>query len=448
MEDIKSLNSLRKEENDMPKSKEIRIEPLARVEGHGGIRVEIEDNKISNVEVRILEGPRLFETLVVGRTPQEDLSIVPRICAICNLSHKYAALRGLEKALGVEIDSTTKLYRRLMHLGEIIESHSLHIYFLALPDFLGYDNAIAMANNYEDLLTKALQLKKFGNKIMQMIGGRMIHGENPIIGGFGKLPTKGELIKIKEEALELLPFAIETINLLSGLEIPDHMERKTQFLCCKPPHDDYDYYGDILITSDGEEHDVESYKEIIKERVVNHSFAKRGQYKDKSFTVGALARILLLGNRLKGKAKEAYDKYVNERWYCNPLFNNHAQAIEQVYSLECITRIVDDILTRVGQKSKVAKPTKQTGSGTGVVEAPRGTLIHHYKVKDGLISAADIITPTAMFLDDIEEFIRMGGNTLLAKNQIDTIEHEFEKLARAYDPCISCSAHLVKVVYK
>ncbi|MBY8985454.1 MAG: Ni/Fe hydrogenase subunit alpha [Candidatus Lokiarchaeota archaeon] len=430
----------------MTKKKEIRIETLARVEGHGGIKVEIEGNKISNVEVRILEGPRLFETLVVGRTPQEDLSIVPRICAICNLSHKYAALRGLEKALGVEVDSTTKLYRKLMLLGEIIESHSLHLYFLALPDFLGYDNAFAMTDKYDGTVLKALQLKKFGNKIMRMIGGRMMHGENPIIGGFGKLPTKGELTKIKKKALELLPFTIETIDLLAGFEVPDHMERKTQFLCCKPPHDKYDYHGDMFITSDGEEHPVEDYKSVIKERVVGHSFAKRGQYKDKPFTVGALARILLLGNRLKGKAKEAHDKIVNQRWHQNPIFNNHAQAIELVHSLEYILEIVDELLTST--KSKVAKTTRDTGFGTGAIEAPRGTLIHHYEVKDGLISAADIITPTVMFLDDIEEFIRTSGNTLLAKDKIDKIELEFEKIARAYDPCISCSAHLVEVVYK
>jgi sulfhydrogenase subunit alpha len=446
MEAIKSSSSLKQEENDMPKKNEIMIEPLARVEGHGGIKVEIEDNKISSVEVQILEGPRLFETLVVGKTPQEDLSIVPRICAICNLSHKYAAIRGLEKAIGVKADSTTQLYRQFMHHGEMIESHSLHIYFLALPDFLGYDNAIAMANKYGDVVVKALQLKKFGNKIMRMMGGRMIHGENPIIGGFGRLPTKEDLIKIKEEALELLPFAIETIDLLAGIKIPNHMERDTQFLCCKPPHESYDYHGDLLITSDGEEYDVEDYKSVIKERVVSHSFAKRGQYRDKPFTVGALARVLLLGNRFEGKAKEAYDKLVNERWHRNPLFNNHAQAIEQVYSLESIIEIVDELLAST--KSKVAKPTKGTGSGTGAVEAPRGTLIHHYEVKDGLISAADFITPTAMFLDDIEEFIRTSGSTLLANKQTDHIELEFEKIARAYDPCISCSAHLVEVVYK
>ncbi|MHA1963989.1 MAG: Ni/Fe hydrogenase subunit alpha [Candidatus Thorarchaeota archaeon] len=430
----------------MPSKRKITIEPLARVEGHGGIKVEIKDNKISNVEVRILEGPRLFEELVVGKTPQEDLSIVPRICAICNLSHKYAALRGLEKAVGVKVDSTTKLYRELMHLGEMIESHSLHIYFLALPDFLGYDNAVAMAGKYGDTVTKALQLKKYGNKIMRMMGGRMIHGENPIIGGFGKLPTKEALTEIKEEALELLDFAIATIDLLGGIEVPDHMERETQFMCCKPPGEEYGFYGDILITSDGEEHPAEKYKDVIKERVVSHSFAKRGQYKDKPFTVGALARVLLIGERLKGKAREAYDKLVTDRWQRNPLFNNHAQAIEQVYSLEGIIETVNQLLER--EAAVIAHPTRETGIGTGAVEAPRGTLIHHYEVKDGLIAAADFITPTAMFLDDIEAFIRIGGEQLLAKKQLENIELQFEMIARAYDPCISCSAHLVEVVYK
>lgn len=430
----------------MPSKKKIIIEPLARVEGHGGIKVEIKDNKISNVEVRILEGPRLFEELVVGKTPQEDLSIVPRICAICNLSHKYAALRGLEKAVGVKADATTKLYRELMHHGEMIESHSLHIYFLALPDFLGYDNAVAMADKYGDTVVKALQTKKFGNKIMRMMGGRMIHGENPVIGGFSKLPTKEALKEIKDEALELIDFAVATIDLLGGLEIPDHMERETQFLCCKPPGEEYGYYGDILITSDGEEHPAEDYKNVIKERVVSHSFAKRGLYKDKPFTVGALARVLLIGERLKGKAKEAYDKLVTVRWQRNPLFNNHAQAIEQVYSLEGIIETVDQLLS--SEDAEIAKPTQQTGIGTGAVEAPRGTLIHHYEVKNGLIAAADFITPTAMFLDDIEAFIRTGGEQLLARKQLDNIELQFEMIARAYDPCISCSAHLVEVVYK
>ncbi|MHA2082549.1 MAG: Ni/Fe hydrogenase subunit alpha [Candidatus Thorarchaeota archaeon] len=430
----------------MTKNEKIDIKPLARVEGNGGIRVEISDNKITNVEVQILEGPRLFETLVIGKTPEENLSLVPRICAICNLSHKYASLRALEKALDLEIPEETDVYRHLMHHGEMIESHSLHIYFLALPDFFGYDNAVEMATEYDDVVTKALQMKAFGNKIMRLMGGRMIHGENPILGGFGKLPKREVLLSIQDEAKEHLGFAIETIDILAGLEIQKHMERDTQFLCCKPPHDDYDYYGDVLLTSDGKEHPAEDYKNVIQERVVSHSFAKRSMYNGKPFTVGAIARVLLLGDRLKGEAKKAYEKIYNERWHRNPLYNNFAQAIEQVFSLEGVIETVDQLLDM--ESPEIADPKRSSGKGTGAVEAPRGTLIHHYEIKDGLTAYADYITPTAMFLDDIEAFIRQSGENLLSAGTTENLELQFEMIARAYDPCISCSAHLVTVEYE
>ncbi len=430
----------------MSKTERIEIEPLARVEGHGGIRVEIKDNKVQNVEVRILEGPRLFETLVLGKTPEEDLSIVPRICAICNLSHKFAALRGLEKALGVTVPEATQLYRELMHHGEMLESHSLHLYFLALPDFLGYDNAIAMAEKYGDVVTKALALKKFANKVMRIMGGRMIHGENPILGGFGRLPDHRTLQQLREEAEGFLPFAMETIDLLASLEVPDYMERETRFLCLKPPHDGYGYYGDILLASDGKEYDVEDYKSVISERVVGHSFAKRGRYQDRPFTVGAIARVLNLGDRLTGKAREARDRLVNERWYRNPLYNNFAQAVEMVFSLEDMVRVIDRLLEL--DQPEIARPTRETGVGTGGVEAPRGILLHHYEIENGLTVSADIITPTAMFLDDVEAFIRRASESLLSKNELDNFELRLEMVARAFDPCISCSTHLVTVEFE
>ena len=430
----------------MKESERIDIKPLARVEGNGGIKVEISDNRITNVEVQILEGPRLFETLVIGKTPEENLSLVPRICAICNLSHKYASLRALEKALDLEIPEATDAFRHLMHHGEIIESHSLHIYFLALPDFFGYDNAVEMAKEHGDLVTGALQMKAFGNKIMKLIGGRMIHGENPILGGFGRLPQREVLLSIQSEASELLGFAMNTVDTLEGLEIQEHMERDTQFLCCKPPHDGYDYYGDELITSDGKEHPAKDYKNVIQERVVSHSFAKRSTYNGRPFSVGALARVLLLGNRLKGEARKAYEKLYNERWHRNPLYNNHAQAIEQVFSLEGVIETVNQLLDM--ESPEIAEPRRSSGIGTGAVEAPRGTLIHHYEIKNGRTAYADYVTPTAMFLDDIEAFIRESGENLLSSRTTDNIELQFEMIARAYDPCISCSAHLVTVEYK
>ncbi len=427
----------------MTKTQKIEIEPLARVEGHGGIKVEIKNNEIKDVQVKILEGPRLFETLAIGKTPAEDLSLVPRICAICNLSHKYASLRALEKALDIHVPEVTQTYRQLMHHGEMLESHSLHLYFLALPDFFGYDNAVAMAEKYGDVVMKALALKKFGNKIMRLMGGRMIHGENPVLGGFGKLPNRETLLELKEEALTHLDFAMETIDILASLEVPDYPERETQFICLKPPHDEYDYYGDILLASDGKEYPLEDYKKVIIERTVSHSFAKRSAYNERPFTVGAIARVLNIGDRLKGKAKEARDKLLNERWHRNPIYNNFAQAIEQVFSLEDVIRIVDELVDKA--HPEIVNAARDSGTGTGGVEAPRGTLIHHYTIENGVTVDADYITPTAMFLDDIEAFIRKSGENLLAKNEMDGIELKLEMVARAYDPCISCSAHLVSV---
>jgi sulfhydrogenase subunit alpha len=214
----------------------------------------------------------------------------------------------------------------------------------------------------------------------------------------------------------------------------------------KPPHDSYDYYGDVILTSDGKEYPVDDYKSVIKERVVGHSFAKRSLYNGKPFTVGAIARMLLLGKQLKGNAAQAYKKLVNPRWSQNPLYNNFAQAVEMVFSLESTVETIDKLLKN--PKTETAKPARNSGTGTGGVEAPRGTLIHHYEIKDGLTAAADYITPTAMFLDDIEAFIRHGGDVLLVKKKTQDIEHQFEMIARAYDPCISCSAHMVKVEFK
>jgi len=191
---------------------------------------------------------------------------------------------------------------------------------------------------------------------------------------------------------------------------------------------------------------LDDYKSVIKERVVGHSFAKRSLYNGKPFTVGAIARVLLLNKRLKGNAADAFKKLYNERWYRNPLYNNHAQAVEMVFSLDGVVETIDRLLK--APRTEIAKPTRNSGTGTGGVEAPRGTLIHHYEIEDGLTAAADYITPTAMFLDDIEAFIKTSGDSLLAKKQTEGIELQFEMIARAFDPCISCSAHLVTVDWK
>ncbi|MCD6117222.1 Ni/Fe hydrogenase subunit alpha [bacterium] len=425
--------------------REIIVEPLARVEGEGGISIRMDGNKIKDVHFDIFEGTRLIETLVEGKTPAEDVSIACRICAICTISHRYAALRGLEKALGIAVPEKVQLLRSLMHLGELIESNSLHVFVLALPDFLGYPSAIAMAEKYGDEVLGALSLKKYGNHIMQVTGGRMIHGENPTVGGFGKFPDKKTLLGIKSEAKKQLAFAEIGSDLIGGLEIPDFFEEETTYMCCEPGDGTYGIVGDRIIISDGSVVDVAEYKSLTNEQFCAHSAAKHCLYNGKPYSVGALARMVNLGERLQGKAGVLFKKYYNPRWLKNPVFNNLAQAIELVWALELIPGIVDKML-KIEDDPEIVLPSQLDGEGVGAVEAPRGTLYHHYKMKDGLIDKANFVIPTGQNLEDVEKYMRNAVEALVKQDaDDDKIRFQCEVIARAYDPCISCSTHLVKI---
>jgi sulfhydrogenase subunit alpha len=424
--------------------KELNVEALARVEGDGGITVTLDGKKVKSVTLDVHEGPRLIEQLVRGMTPEDDITVIPRICAICTLSHRYSALRGLEKALGITPPEKTQVTRELMMLGENVESNSLHTFLLALPDFLGYPSAIAMLNDYADDVKRALRLKKFGNHVMAVTSGRIVHGENPIIGGFGKYPSKKALEEIKLKSHELVPDAVRDVELFASLEYPTYPEAEMLFMSVNAPKNKFGFAGESILISNGKEMNVEDYKKLTNERVVSHSFAKRSLYQDKPFTVGANARLINMGKRLDGQAKDLFKEHYNERWLKNPLYNNLAQAIEMLWSLEHMPDIVDQVASL--EDPPIEQPTRKTGSGTGAVEAPRGTLYHHYEVKDGLIDVADIITPTAQNLDDIERHMKLSAERMMAdgKND-DEVRLGLEMVARAYDPCISCATHLVSL---
>jgi sulfhydrogenase subunit alpha len=420
----------------------LNVEALARVEGDGGITVTLDGKKVKSVTLDIHEGPRLIEQLVRGMKPEDDLTVVPRVCAICTLSHRYAALRGLEKALGITPPEKAQLTRELMMLGENVESNSLHTFLLALPDYLGYPSAIAMLNDYADDVKRALRLKKFGNHVMSVTSGRIVHGENPIIGGFGKYPSKKALEEIKLKSHELVPDAVRDVELFASLEYPTYPEADMVFMSVNGLKNKFALAGESILISNGKEVDAEDYKKLTNERVVGHSFAKRSLYQDKTFTVGANARLINMGKRLDGQAKDLFREHFNERWLKNPLYNNLAQAIEILWSLEHMPDLVDQISAL--DDPPIEQPTRKSGSGTGAVEAPRGTLYHHYDIKDGLIESADIITPTAQNLDDVERHMKLSAERMLGEDKADDeVRLGLEMIARAYDPCISCATHLV-----
>lgn len=425
--------------------REIAVEPLSRVEGEGGITIQLEGKRIKDVRFDILEGTRLIERLVVGKSPEEDVSIACRICAICSISHRYAALRGLEKALGIEVPSKVHLMRTLMHLGELLESHSLHVFILALPDFFGYPSAIAMVDKYSHDVKNALNLKQFANRIVDVTSGRMIHGENPTVGGFGRYPPNDVLLEIKKQARELIDFAVHGVHLIAGLDFPSFFETETIFMCCEPEDEHYGLVGDRIRISNREVVDIEKYLKLTNERFVPHSAAKHCLYQGKPYTVGALARLNNLGERLGGQAGRLFKKYWHHRWLKNPMFNNLAQTVEIVWALEQIPNLVDNIL-EIKDDPGIVVPTQKNGEGVGAVEAPRGTLYHHYKIKDGLVDTANFVIPTGQNLEDCEKYMRQAVEGLLDQGADDeTIRLQCEVIARSYDPCISCSTHMVQI---
>ncbi len=424
--------------------KTISVDHLCRVEGNGGISATIDGKAVTGVKFSIYEGPRLIERLTIGRTPEEDVSISPRICAICTLSHKNAVIRAMENALSIQVPPKVTLLRELMHMGEFIESHSLHVYYLALPDYVGFPNAIAMASKFDLEVKIALEMKNYGNHIMKTISGRYIHGENPVIGGFGKFPSKEELLWIKNRAIQFMPFVFKTVDLFCEIEYPEIPEAATLYACCEPGNNAYGFWGDEIFLSTGEKIYKDDYKKLTNEFIVSHSYAKRSRYKGEPFSVGALARVNNLGERLKGEAGKKYEKYFNSRWKSNPLFINAAQALEILYCFERIPPLVDELL-EYQEDPAIVQYTSKQGKGTGLVEAPRGLLIHHHEVTDGLVSFADIITPTAINAEDIERYCYIAAQKLLDKGQEDKIRDRMDLIVRAYDPCISCSAHMARV---
>lgn len=424
--------------------KKIDIEHLARVEGNGGISATIDGKVVTEVKFSIFEGPRLIERLTVGRTPEEDVSMAPRICAICTLSHKNAVLRAMENALSVKVPPKVTLLRELMHMGEMIESHSLHVYYLALPDYVGFPNAISMASKFPFEVKIALEMKEFGNRIMKILSGRFIHGENPVIGGFGKFPTEEDFLWLKNRAIQFMPFVFKTVNLFCEIDYPDCPEDETLYACCEPGDDKYGFWGDEILLSTGEKFFRDDYKKLTNEFIVPHSYAKRSRYKGKPYSLGALARINNLGERLEGESAKMHKKYFSARWKKNPLFHNAAQALEILCCFERIPNLIDEILEHP-ENPPIVEYTAEKGKGTGIVEAPRGLLIHHYEISDGLVSDVDIITPTAQNAEDIERYCHIAAQKLLDDGQEDKIKDRLELVVRAFDPCISCSAHMAQV---
>jgi len=425
---------------------EIVIEDLARVEGHGGVEVSVEGKKVKNVKMRITEGPRFFEAIIRGVKYDKVPDVMRRICGICTASHSLASIRTIEKAFKVEVTPQTKLLRDLLIHGEVIESHALHLYLLALPDYLKYPDIISMASKYYREAHMAFQLKKAGNQVHCTLSGREVHGMNERVGGFSAMPKEKDLLMLRKTMVGARAAAELAVRLFSSFNVPDFACSENNLMALDTG-ERFGYVGDHVMVSNGERKAVEAYEELTNERVVKHSHAKHSSYRGAPFMVGALSRLLLGRDKLCGVARELFEEHEQKLDQRNSLNNNLAQAIELVH---CVDRCVEDIDALLGrglEKEGLMEIEPLASAGVGAVEAPRGILYHGYAFdEEGCITRANVITPTAMNCANIEKDLKVAAGRLLATGEED-VKGNLELIVRAYDPCISCSTHMVKISY-
>jgi len=425
----------------------LRVEHLARIEGHGGITVTLDGQRVESVRFDVFEGARLLERLVRGRRWDEIAPIVSRICAICSVAHALTSLQATEAALGIEPSPTTRLLRDLMLRGENIESHALHLFLLAAPDYLGYPSAIAMAGRHRDAVALGLRLKKLGNTIQETIGGRAIHPVNAVVGGFGRPPSTDELVAL-EHALESgVSDALTATEIVASLPAADFCDTETAVAALETP-ERYGYSDGrhIAVRNNGSAAriPIADYRSLTNERVVPHSHAKHSHHDERPFMVGALARLTVNGGRLTEAARSVMrtlDLHLPSR---NPMDNNKAQAVELILDIEMALGIVRRLLGADRRDTTPAPVVPRAGTGTAVTEAPRGLLVHSYTYDAaGRVERADVITPTAMNAASIERHFRDAVDRGAALDD-GALRQRLEMIARAYDPCISCSVHLIR----
>ena len=427
--------------------KTVVVEHLARVEGHGGITVEIDGNRVGNVHFDVFEGARLLEPLVRGKRFDEVAPIVSRICSICSVAHSLTSLKATEKAFDVHISPQTELLRELLYRGESIESHALHLFLLAVPDYWDYPSATALAADKPQAVLLGLRLKKLGNLLQETIGGRAIHPVNAVPGGFGRAPSVDQLIEMRGALIEGIKDSDPVVDLMASLPAANFCHCDTTYAALFSPNGDSYYGGEqVMVASNGDHSLVhaDDYRTLTNEQPMPHSHAKHSTFRGKPFMVGSLARLTVNPPRLNGKLAAVMDRLQLQLPANNPTDNNKAQALELIHDVERALEIVEQLLRDGIKDERPVGVRPRAATGTAITEAPRGLLIHSYTYDaDGRITAADVITPTALNAADMELRFRRAveesaecADTVIAKR--------LQMIARAYDPCISCSVHLVR----
>ena len=410
--------------------------------------IDVREGKLRECRLEIVEAPRYFAAMLRGRSWQEAAGITCRICGICSVGHTSASIRATEDAFGITPSPQTMLIRRALLHGETIQSHVLHTYFLAAPDFFGAPSVIPLAGSHPVVVKRALKLKRLANDVCHLLGGRHIHPIASVPGGFSSLPQECDVEKLLKLIEEARPDIAATVETFAAIRMPD-FTRATEYLAL---HRDGEYTflggaGESLRSTYGEDTLLSEYQSKVREYPVPHSTAKHVHGGYGAYMVGALARFEVNGAFLHARAKEAARALKLVPGTCNTFLNNIAQVVETVHCFEDLLGCLRMLLDR-GIAREIPDVKPRAGRGVGVVEVPRGTLFHEYEYDDqGLIRKANCIIPTGQNLHHIEKDMEAYVPIALAFGDEKKATLGFEMLVRAYDPCISCSTHMLTVCF-
>jgi len=420
---------------------DLHVPVLARVEGEGAMHVKVQEGEVTDIRLEIYEPPRFFEAFLRGRDYTEPADITARICGICPVAYQMSAVHAIERLCGVEVGGTIRDLRRLLYCGEWIESHVLHIGFLHAPDFLGYHSGIAIAEDHPKMVESILTLKKTGNDIVELLGGRPIHPVNIRLGGFYRAPSRAEFETLRVPLEEAREICVELVRWTAGFDFPD-LEQDYEFVSLRHENE-YPFNEGRIVSNKGLDIDASEFEEHSAEEHVPHSTAKHSWLRERGrYHVGPLARWAnnfdLLPAAIRDLALEVGIGPVEK----NPFKSIVVRCLETLYAIDEALRIIDGY-------SPPEKPfvdvAPRAGVGWAATEAPRGLLYHRYETDEaGIILGAQIIPPTAQNQPTIESDLREFVEANLHLDH-DEMQLRCEQTIRNYDPCISCSTHFLKL---
>lgn len=423
------------------KSGTIKVDYLARVEGEGALWVKIRRNKVVDAKFKIFEPPRFFEAFLRGRDYREAPDITARICGICPVAYQMSASQAMEQILGLEITEPLRRLRRLLYCGEWIQSHALHVYMLHAPDFLGYESVLHMARDFRPLVEEALQLKKTGNALMELLGGRAIHPINVAVGGFYKIPPVRDFRALTDSLKWARDAAVRMVQVVSGFTFPQ-LERDYEFVALHHP-DEYAILDGRLISNRGLDIDIAAYEDHFEEQHAEHSNALQSVLKARgAYHVGPLARFNLNYEQLSPLCREVAESVHFTPPCRNPFQSIIVRSLETLYACDEALRIISELEI---PETPLVSADPRAGTGYGCTEAPRGICWHKYTLDEtGHIRLAKIVPPTSQNQKTIEDdlFDFVSCHIDMPKEQLTWA---CEQAVRNYDPCISCATHFLRL---